>query len=87
MNYHDLTKFYKGLIVEDSLTTSTEGNPASDAIKYGLANWYYYNGYKRESQIMLNEIVSGKSWNSFGFIAAESDLIEYFEYPKTKPPK
>jgi tetratricopeptide (TPR) repeat protein len=77
-DYYNLCRFYKGLIPVDSLQVTGEDSPSSDAIKYGLANWYFYNGEKDQSRKMLEDIVDGKSWTSFGYIAAESDILEYF---------
>ena len=78
-DYYDLCKFYKGLLPIDSLHFTDEGSPSSDAVKYGLANWHFYNGNKEESRKLILELVEGKSWSSFGYIAAESDLIKYFK--------
>jgi len=77
-SYYNLCKFYKGLIPLDSLQVNDDDNPASDAVKYGLANWYFYNDNKEESKKLLEIMVEGNSWTSFGYIAAESDLIKYF---------
>jgi len=76
--YYNLCKFYKGLIPMDSLKITEKESPSSDAVKYGLANWYFYNGEKEKSRKVIEEILDGKSWNSFGYIAAESDLMKYF---------
>jgi tetratricopeptide (TPR) repeat protein len=78
-DYYNLCRFYKGLIPEDSLKLSEEDSPSSDALKYGLANWFFYNGDKEHAFKIFEDIVDGKSWSSFGYIAAESDLLEYFE--------
>lgn len=78
-NYYDLCKFYKGLHPIETLINPTADNAASDATKYGLANWYFYNNDKEKSKELLEDIIRGKSWNSFGYIAAESDLITYFK--------
>jgi tetratricopeptide (TPR) repeat protein len=78
-DYYNLCMFYKGLIPEDSLKLSEEDSPSSDALKYGLANWFFYNGDKEHAFKIFEDIVDGKSWSSFGYIAAESDLLEYFE--------
>ena len=77
-DYYDLCKFYKGLLPMDSLHFTDEGSPSSDAVKYGLANWHFYNGNMEESRKLLLELVEGNSWSSFGYIAAESDLIMYY---------
>ncbi|MEX0288024.1 MAG: hypothetical protein AB3N14_02855 [Flavobacteriaceae bacterium] len=77
-NYEKLCKFYKGLIPLDSISGNNGVGAASDATKYGIANWYFYNNDRERSKAMLTEIVERDSWSSFGYIAAESDLIHYF---------
>ena len=77
-DYHKLCKFYKGLIPIDSLATTGEDTPSSDAVKYGIANWYFNNREKSKAKIVFEEIVQGTSKFSFGYIAAESDLKEYY---------
>lgn len=76
-DYYTLCKFYKGLIPRDSIQIEGD-SPASDAVKYGLANWYFYNDSKGRAKESFEDIVKGNSWTSFGYLAAESDLIEYF---------
>ncbi len=78
-NYYTLCKFYKGLVPEDELLPAGETTPASDAMAYGLANWYFYNDDKEKARQMMQKIVTGSSWSSFGYIAAESDLIHHFK--------
>lgn len=84
MSYDYLCKFYKGLIPLDSINGTKIGNPSSDAVKYGLANWYFYNGNKEQAKVILEEIINSKAYSSFGYLAAESDLIEYFDYTAKK---
>ncbi|EAR00771.1 tetratricopeptide repeat protein [Maribacter sp. HTCC2170] len=76
--YHDLCKFYKGIIPIDSLMNTEKGNPSSDAVFYGLANWHFYNNDKPKAHKMMLEMMESKAWSSFGYLAAESDIIEYF---------
>ncbi|MFK7812061.1 MAG: hypothetical protein AB8B59_06175 [Maribacter sp.] len=78
-SYHELCKLYKELIPLDSLLQTKKGSPTSDAILYGLSNWYFYNGEKEKSKEILENLVESSAWSSFGYIAAESDLIEYFD--------
>ncbi len=78
-SYYTLCKFYKGLIPIDSLQTVKIGSPSSDAIIYGLANWHFYNNEKDTSKELLESLVKSTSWSSFGYIAAESDLLYYFD--------
>lgn len=82
-SYYDLCKFYKGIIPIDSIQGSKSGNPSSDAVKYGLANWYFYNDQKEKAKGILEEIVNSSSWSSFGYLAAESDLIHYYNVSVT----
>ncbi len=77
-SYEKLCEFYKGLIPIDSLLPGEMAAAASDAVSYGIANWYFYSEDKETSETLLREIVAGDAWNSFGYIAAESDLIRYF---------
>lgn len=75
-DYYKLCLFYKGVIPADSLGISNDETPSSDALKYGLANWYFYNGEKEKAKTIFDQILEGKSWSSFGYIAAESDVLK-----------
>lgn len=78
-SYYQLCLFYKGLLSETELKQSIDLNsPSGDAIKYGLANWYFYNNQKGKAKEWLAQIVSSNSWNSFGYIAAEADLFYHY---------
>ena len=74
MSYHQLCLLYKGDIKIDDLMTTDGNNPSNAAVAYGLANYLYYNGDRKESDSLLLKITSGSSWSAFGFIAAEVDL-------------
>jgi hypothetical protein len=41
---------------------------------YGVGNWYLYNGDTSKAVTIFEKIVTGKSFSSFGFIAAEVEL-------------
>jgi hypothetical protein len=77
-SYYDLCKFYRGWIPLDSLYGGDTDGAASDAVKYGVANWYFYNENREKSKELMGELVGGNAWSSFGYIAAESDLMHYF---------
>lgn len=77
-DYYTLCLFYKGLISEDSIVIDGD-SPSSDALKYGLANWFYYNSEKEQAGKMFDAMVKGDSWTSFGYLAAESDIIKYYK--------
>ena len=77
-SYYQLCKLYKGLIPIDSLGQPGMGSPSDDAIRYGLANWAFYNGEKEKAKEAFQALIESKAFTSFGYIAAESDLIHYF---------
>jgi len=78
-SYYNLCKFYKGILPIDSLQVSEKGSPSSDAVLYGLPSWHFYNAEKEKSKEIMEILVQSSAWSSFGYIAAESDLIEYFD--------
>ena len=82
-SYHDLCKLYKGLVPVDSLLQKGPGNPSNDAVSYGIANWYFYHNEKEKAAKIMEDLVASPSWSSFGYIAAESDLLHY--YGKVNP--
>lgn len=77
-SYADLCRLYKGWIPVDSLIFAGEGSPSNDAVRYGVANWYLYNGDTAKAKQLMEELVITKAFSSFGYVAAESDLIRYF---------
>ena len=78
--YYKACLFYRGeLDQNDIYPTSADTTSSNSALKYAFANWLYYNGYKENAGEILKEIVAGEDWNSFGFIAAESDLARLYK--------
>jgi tetratricopeptide (TPR) repeat protein len=77
-SYADLCLLYKGWIPVDSLIQEGPGNPSNDAVRYGVANWYLYHGDTTQAKKMMEELIKEKAFTSFGYLAAESDLIRYF---------
>lgn len=77
-SYYKRLKMYQGKIQPDSLlrvSGTTEENALNLATQgYGVGNWYYYTGEPDKAWAIFKEITSGTSTNSFGFIAAETDL-------------
>lgn len=78
-SYADLCHLYKGWIPADSLIMEGGGSPSNDAVRYGVANWHLYNGDTAVAKQMMTELVKEKAFSSFGYLAAESDLIRYFD--------
>jgi tetratricopeptide (TPR) repeat protein len=81
-SYARLCGMYKGLISVDTLAKAGPGNPSNDAERYGLANWYLYQGDSVLARQLMESLVEEAAFSSFGYLAAESDLIHYF--PKKK---
>ena len=77
-SYRDLCNMYSGLVPLDSIFTSGPDSPSNDAVKYGVANWYLYNGDSTKAKEMMNEIIDGSAFSSFGYIAAEADILSQF---------
>ncbi len=77
-SYHRLCLFYKGELAEDELLDEGAEASSNDAVLYGLANWYFYNGNKDRAKEIMEEILEKDSWHSFGYIAAEADYANYF---------
>ncbi|MFC3878636.1 tetratricopeptide repeat protein [Algoriphagus namhaensis] len=78
-SYADLCLLYKGQTPVDSLLQEGIGNPSNDAVRYGVANWYLYNGDTAKAILLMEELVESKAFSSFGYLAAESDLMYYFK--------
>ncbi len=74
MSYHQLCLLYKGQLSLDDMMAANGDDPSNAAVAYGIANYLYYNGDKVASDALLQQILAGSSWSSFGFIAAEADL-------------
>jgi tetratricopeptide (TPR) repeat protein len=74
-SYADLCRLYKGWLPVDSLYQEGPGSPSNDAVRYGVANWYLYNGDTAKARQLMEALVDEKAFSSFGYIAAESDLL------------
>lgn len=74
MSYHQLCLLYKGELAVEDLLGANGDDPSNAAVAYGVANYLYYNGDRARSDELLNRIVAGSSWSSFGYVAAEADL-------------
>lgn len=83
-SYADLCQLYKGWISPDTFLQASPGNPSNDAVNYGLANWYIHQGDSSKGIQLLEALVAGKAFTSFGYLAAEGDLLYYFSKGKQK---
>ncbi len=77
--YHQLCLLYKEVLPVDSLMGETGSASSNDAVAYGVANWYYYNGNYEKAKALYEKILKGKLWASFGYIAAEADYVKRFK--------
>jgi tetratricopeptide (TPR) repeat protein len=80
--YADLCGLYKGWISADSLAEKGAGSPSQDAMRYGLANWHLYHGDTAQARQLMEGLMEEKAFTSFGYLAAESDLLYYFSKDK-----
>jgi hypothetical protein len=83
-SYADLCQLYKGWISPDTLLQASPGNPSNDAVNYGLANWYLHQGDSSKGIQLLEALVAGKAFTSFGYLAAEGDLLHFFSKGQQK---
>ncbi len=81
-SYADLCRLYKGWLSPDSLLQANPGNPSNDAVNYGLANWYLYQGDSAKAKQLMEALVEGKAFTSFGYLAAEKDLMHFLSSKK-----
>jgi hypothetical protein len=80
--YADLCGMYKGWISAYSLAAKGAGSPSQDAMRYGLANWHLYHGDTARARQLMEGLMEEKAFTSFGYLAAESDLLYYFSKDK-----
>ena len=81
-SYADLCRLYKGWLSPDSLLKASPGNPSNDAVNYGLANWYLNQGDSAKAKQLMEALVEGKPFTSFGYLAAEKDLVHFLSSKK-----
>lgn len=77
-SYYKRLRMYQGILQPDDLLTvdqSADDYDLSLATQgYGVGNWYLYNGDTTRAVEIFRKVVNGKSFASFGFIAAEVEL-------------
>ena len=76
-SYYRLVRMYKTGVpasVVDSILGAGVQNPSDASFAYGVANWVLYTGDTTRAVRAFEQLMSGGSWASFGFIAAEADV-------------
>lgn len=78
-SYMNRLKMYKGSLAPEQVLNpdpKSEDYDLSLATQgYGVGNWYLYNSDTAKAKTTFEQIVSGKHFSSFGFIAAEAELV------------
>ena len=72
--YHKLLLMYRGDIAPEELLAEKMSGNDSPTIRYGIANWYLYNGDTARAQELFRKIVAEDPWPAFGRIAAEAEI-------------
>jgi len=74
--YHRLLLMYQGALdPAELLEEARRGDAIGNAtLGYGVANWYGYTGEERLADSLLAEILAGREWAAFGYLAAEADV-------------
>lgn len=77
-SYYLRLQMYKGLIpADDLLKVSAANEDISLALAtqgYGVGNWYMIKGDTARAVEIFKQVVGGKNFSAFGFIAAEAEL-------------
>lgn len=75
--YHRRLLMYKGQYSPDSLLNPSSADELQFVTQgYGVANWYMANGDTAHAKQILDQLLAGKYWAAFGYIAAEADVAE-----------
>jgi tetratricopeptide (TPR) repeat protein len=77
-DYYKLIKLYKGKLSGDALIKEFEAMPDSVSkatLGYGLGNRFLYHSKTDEAVKIFRTVATGKQWASFGYIAAEAELL------------
>lgn len=74
--YYTALRFYQGALTE---AQALDGAQAADnrlaTVGYGVANFLLVHGRTERACALLRDIVDAPSWNAFGAIAAEAELV------------
>jgi tetratricopeptide (TPR) repeat protein len=76
-DYYTLIKLYQGTESGERLIKEFETKPDSTSkatLGYGLGNRWLYHNRPDEAVKIFKQILAGKQWASFGYIAAEAEL-------------
>lgn len=78
-SYHLRLQMYKGLIPPDDLLKVSSDNSDIDLALatqgYGVGNYYLCEGDTARAVEIFKQVTAGKHFSSFGFIAAEAEIV------------
>lgn len=77
-SYHQLCLFYQGLVPEETLAQPDSPSSSNDAALYGLGNYHLLEGNKEKAKSYFDRIIDNGVTASFGYLAAERDLMNFF---------
>ena len=80
--YLNLVRFFQGKMTEaealpaepPASNTDQEVELPFDTVGYGIANWYLYNGDKKNAQELFKRVLKGHVWVTWGFIGSELEV-------------
>jgi len=81
-SYYKRCLMYKGLLASDSVLKVTTKDPEQADLAlatqgYGVGNFFYYNGNSSRAKVIFDQVVAGRHFGAFGFIAAEAELARW----------
>jgi tetratricopeptide (TPR) repeat protein len=81
-SYYKRCLMYQGKLPADSVLQVSDADPEESSLAlatqgYGVGNWYLYNGDTARAKSIFEQVVAGKHFGAFGFIAAEAELFRW----------
>lgn len=81
-SYYKRCLMYQGKLSPDSVLQVSATDPEQASLTlatqgYGVGNWYLYNGDSAKAKSIFEQVVAGKNFGAFGFIAAEAELFRW----------
>jgi tetratricopeptide (TPR) repeat protein len=89
LNYLNLVRLYQGRLTEAQIMppdpprdgSDVEAELRFDTVAYGVGNWHLFNGEREKARELFRSVLLGKVWITWGFVAAEREMIANRERP------
>ena len=82
-SYFKRLQMYQGKLSPEDVLNVSDANADKDLALatqgYGVGNWYLVNGDTAKAKEIFQQVIDGKHWSAFGYIAAEADLARMGE--------